>query len=693
MGQNHKQFTIKKSSYYRSQTAYRNFALGLFSFLCAYLVTSVLTPIKQSDAAQLLDITNDSTGYYVRIAGSSTLSIPVTATPTGQLAGATDTITTTTNSPKGYKLYISASPNYLYLDGDPDTSGRGKFSPIGGSLSSPLALGQNTWGFAYNTANTGVVASNFAAASNYTSAIPSSNATYTSVPTTETMIQSIDEANIPNGTDLDIYFGIKASTALPSGSYQGQITYTALSDGVTGNIMQDFTTAECQALPVATADNYDTAHIELVDSRDLKWYSVAHMADGNCWMTSNLALDGGITLTPSDSDVTQNRELPASANITDGTTSVYDSPQIYTANQDSTTTDCGSYEYCVISDVKYGNLYNWNAATATTGKQATTGTAYESICPKGWRLPDNGGSGVNKTWGNLVSKYTVNLDGTGTALSPTNINDGADSGAMVKRVQQAPFNLALPGIYQNSPLAQGQNAIYWSRTVYGGNTVLPYNFYINSQEGNFRPQGALHHKDRAASVRCVFQGSTVENNMYMQDINLTMCNNLAESTTTSDNRRTVIDGRDGESYKISHLADGNCWMTQNLRHNGGTSVANQSGYDGRLYLWDSNISGSTVCPSGWVVPPNSGTKSYYNLFQYYTQNMATAEAAPLYFSRAGLYYGSGYDSQGSSGYYWSSTGYDSSDAYGLLYNSSGVFSTQNNYNRAYYRSIRCVFGS
>ena len=101
MGHNHKQFTIKQSSYYRSQNAYRNFALGLFSFLCAYLVASIFTPVKQSDAAQLLDITNDSTGYYVRITGSDTLNIPVTATPTGQLAGASDTITTTTNSPKG----------------------------------------------------------------------------------------------------------------------------------------------------------------------------------------------------------------------------------------------------------------------------------------------------------------------------------------------------------------------------------------------------------------------------------------------------------------------------------------------------------------------------------------------------------------------------------------------------------------
>ena len=38
------------------------------------------------------------------------------------------------------------------------------------------------------------------------------------------------------------------------------------------------------------------------------------------------------------------------------------------------------------------------------------------------------------------------------------------------------------------------------------------------------------------------------------------------STVTSGNEITVVDSRDGKSYTVARLADGNLWMTQNLDH-------------------------------------------------------------------------------------------------------------------------------
>ena len=47
---------------------------------------------------------------------------------------------------------------------------------------------------------------------------------------------------------------------------------------------------------------------------------------------------------------------------------------------------------------------------------------------------------------------------------------------------------------------------------------------------------------------------------YMQDVA------TWGSTVTSGNEITVVDSRDGKSYTVARLADGNLWMTQNLDH-------------------------------------------------------------------------------------------------------------------------------
>lgn len=45
----------------------------------------------------------------------------------------------------------------------------------------------------------------------------------------------------------------------------------------------------------------------------------------------------------------------------------------------------------------------------------------------------------------------------------------------------------------------------------------------------------------------------------MQHMNSEICANTAEGTT-----KQLIDSRDGNSYWVAKMKDGNCWMTQNL---------------------------------------------------------------------------------------------------------------------------------
>ena len=211
-------------------------------------------------------------------------------------------------------------------------------------------------------------------------------------------------------------------------------------------------------------------------------------------MNQNLALDGNRTLHPSDSNVTTDR--PLSANIANGTASNDTSIQIFSGIANNYTSSCSSSNpYCVTSTEKYGNLYNFMAATAGVGTASSTGTITESICPSAtngetWRLPDNGAASGLKSYSNLASAYD---------LSPTNITDGTQ----VQTIQHTPLNFPLAGYYDNSALHQVYASHYWTRTVVLGSTLLVHNLTFISGNGFFHPQTA-HAKLQGFSVRCVF---------------------------------------------------------------------------------------------------------------------------------------------------------------------------------------------
>ena len=90
-----------------------------------------------------------------------------------------------------------------------------------------------------------------------------------------------------------------------------------------------------------------------------------------CWMTRNLDLPGGTTLTSSDSNVSSNYTLPASS-----TSGFFNGSIAYVYNSSSTYNDtsCGYNDPCY-------SYYSFAAAAAGSNTQGT------DICPKGWRLP------------------------------------------------------------------------------------------------------------------------------------------------------------------------------------------------------------------------------------------------------------------------------------------------------------------
>lgn len=141
-----------------------------------------------------------------------------------------------------------------------------------------------------------------------------------------------------------------------------------------GSFIQDIGSGNCPA-----------ARTRAVDARDNRTYWVQKLADGRCWMLTNLAYSGGGVNTygdvrgltngtgSTDNYGTPFYAIPPSANVTTNPTAP------------STSTDGGA------TGTQYGYLYNW---CAVMGGQATTACANAnglpadasiSICPAGWR--------------------------------------------------------------------------------------------------------------------------------------------------------------------------------------------------------------------------------------------------------------------------------------------------------------------
>ena len=186
-------------------------------------------------------------------------------------------------------------------------------------------------------------------------------------------------------------------------------------------------------------------------------YTTAKIGD-LCWMTRNLDLPGGTTLTPSDSNVTSNYTLPASS-----TSGFSNASTAYVYNSDSTNfndTSCGSGNPCY-------SYYSYVAATA--GTNPSSGEASSDICPKGWRLP--------------------------TKDEFTTLKNSYNTGA---KLVASPFLGVYAGFYSSSSFFNGgSNGYYWSSTADDASLAYALAFYSSYANVN------LNDKNNGYSVRCV----------------------------------------------------------------------------------------------------------------------------------------------------------------------------------------------
>ena len=234
----------------------------------------------------------------------------------------------------------------------------------------------------------------------------------------------------------------------------------------------------------------------------------------------------------------------------------------------------------------------------------------------------------------------------------------------------------------------------------------------------------------------VISGLTIEKPVsYMQNFTASQCDSMAQG-----NQIQLVDSRDGKTYWVGKLNDGNCWMTQNLdldlstnrtltpantnissnwtpststtttisgyylddtgnSYNPGdvyyenTSGTDQHYHVGNYYQWSAATAGYTgtsqstqsICPKGWTLPSQSQ-------FQTLIDNGLSGSNfmnAPYYLLRGGWLDVSSLVHAGGSGFYWSSTPISSGNTHCLDFNSFYAAASEN-YPRYRGLSVRCV---
>ncbi len=340
--------------------------------------------------------------------------------------------------------------------------------------------------------------------------------------------------------------------------------------------MQQMTPALCASAttPSASATIADTTGAfagntsyvpqrTLYDIRDRNSYTIAKLPDGNCWMTQNLALapttNTNLVLTPSDSNVSSDFTFPSSAIETGTNAWTADTLHVYIQSGSDST-----------NGAPYGNLYNWYTATAGTGLSTKAKDATQDICPKGWRLPDGGQSEAGSFY-----ELDIALGGTGEDRYPDTES--------LNKFRLSPYLFPYSGRYSDDGglLYQGSRGIWWSRNAYTS-AGSAYLFALNSN-GAVRLQASSIVR-RGFSIRCIASNQDFWSISTMQEMTPEIVSSVVTPSTTAASavtnatdyantydktsvvpERVLTDTRDGETYRVRKLADGNVWMTENLR--------------------------------------------------------------------------------------------------------------------------------
>ncbi len=410
---------------------------------------------------------------------------------------------------------------------------------------------------------------------------------------------------------------------IPAGTAKGHYTVDIEYSEESYFAMQEYTAAQCEAAEAG-------ATLTMRDMRDGTFYRVKKMIDGNCWMVDNLALDLTQTYTGKPAWNT------APVTVSDTDASVNSVPQQAVNNNIE-----GQGQIPNNGSAKASYFYNWCAALADTsttctasrsintnntvisGKLITTGTTTSQpevtgICPSPFRLPKGGPEATSSnaiSTANEFGKLDIAMGGTGANRI------GANTYSLWMGTAAVDTNWlgTLSGYYLSGFIYKGITEAWWSSTA--GSSNFAYYLVLGAVTSSSNTSSVYTARSNGRrdgfSVRCLVNPSDPDLTQIttMQEMNEHVCD-----ITAAGAMKSLQDTRNNTYYRVKKMADGNCWMVDNLaldltqsytgKPSWGTAPVTVSGSTGSVNNVPQQILNNNTANQGQI-PNNGSAKASY----------------------------------------------------------------------------------
>ncbi len=363
----------------------------------------------------------------------------------------------------------------------------------------------------------------------------------------------------------------------------------------------------------------------------------------------------------------------------------------------------------------WGYSYQENPNTALNPKTIAEGLTYSSMPAYGTEKPI-----ANKTLTGVANENTTYLLAFAAKIGTDSPADHYIGNFLLSVVGSAfnpatytltydgngdnVTNIPAPDTYQETSVTTSHTfTISSTKPTRTGYTFLGWGNNSTDPSASYQPsttitvQKSAPTKTLYAVWRQMFNGITT-----MQTMTSSICANAKEG-----DEAILEDARDHKKYYVTRLANGSCWMTQNLAYDGGGAeqcklnggeacsgwpegdddvaryaigsyVEGNHNSQGNFYSWKAAMNNNTdasepaqgICPPQWHLPTKAELEAL-------PESYATPRTAPFYFTRSGSISGARLRGASDGGSYWSSTTantYPNKSAYFIM---SNYFSSTN----------------
>ena len=554
------------------------------SILAAYAFcsNSIVNNVSATSASLSLSISDN------------TISLNMTPTTTaGEFSSSSDiTVGVNTTNNAGYKLSITANNSTNLVSGSNNLTTIS--SAITGDTFSSSSDYNNQWGYKpskyYDTVNDTFVTNT------------GDNAVYLPSPNTTTgdIIDQTSSANNINN-EYTISIGARTNLSTPIGEYSNTFTITAIANATPYTITYHENGGDQSSLP---ANVNDSSYAETVVLSSTTPTRTGYNFTGWCLgaaSSSNITTSAGV-------DSCSSTTYSAGGNLTLDQTANTNTYHLYAMWSLKTYNVTVNFAGSGVSSVTFTNSTYGNATTVTSSGGTTSlkhgvsyaitmtfSSGYEFVS---WATASNGTLGstsANPTTYTVTGTSTLTATGKSSGY-PLKINFGTGIyGVMVKSGSLTGNSMGVVTTSGGTVTLTSTSTKYYLLPLYkSGYTFSSWSASGGTATSDSNNYGYYYYTGNDSVTNTATISATTLTTA-ITSTSLTAMQNLSASTCTHA-PKAVRDTRDNAVYYIQRLADGKCWMLENLRL-GSTSTIS-------LTTSNTNSNGNYTLPA-------SGTKCFY----------------------------------------------------------------------------------